>query len=77
MANSLLLSVAPIRFALHERMTTQLYPVSAYEMQHTRHLPDADFALIREPPEHNRGLAAARIVIGKFKAKMTMLTLMS
>jgi len=46
-------------------------------MQHTRHLPDADFALILEPPEHNRGLAAARIVIGKFKAKMTMLTLMS
>jgi hypothetical protein len=46
-------------------------------MQHMRHLPNADFALIRKRPEHNRGLAAARIVIGKFKAKMTMPTLMS
>jgi len=44
-------------------------------MQHMRHLPDADFALIRERPEHNRGLAATRIVIDKFKAKMTMPTL--
>jgi hypothetical protein len=26
---------------------------SAYEMQHMRHLPGADFALIRKPPEHN------------------------
>jgi hypothetical protein len=77
MANSLLLSVAPIRFASHEQTTTHLYPVSAYEMQHMRHLPGADFALIREPPEHNRGLAAARIAIGKFKAKMTMPTLTS
>jgi hypothetical protein len=69
MANSLLLSAAPIRFALHERVTTHLYPVSAYEMQHMRHLPDADFALIRRPPEHNRGLVAARMVIGEFEAK--------
>src|SRR5215831_16552329 len=75
MANSLLLSVAPIRFASHER--THLYPVPAYEMQHMRHLPGADFALIRRPPEHNRGLAAARIAIGKLKAKMTMPALMS
>jgi len=34
-----------------------------------RHLPDADFALIRKPPEHNRGLAAARTAIGKLEAK--------
>src|SRR5215472_13860238 len=59
-ANSLLLSVAPIRFASHERTTTHLYLVSAYEMHH---LPGADFALIRKPPEHNRGLAAARMAI--------------
>jgi hypothetical protein len=77
MANSLLLSVAPIRFASHERTTTYLYPVPAYEMQHMRHLPGADFALIRRPPEHNRGLAAARIAIGKLKAKMTTPALMS
>jgi hypothetical protein len=52
-------------------------PFSAYEMQHMRHLPDADFALIRKPPEHNRGLAAAPIAIGKREAKMTMPTPMS
>jgi hypothetical protein len=77
MANSLLLSVAPIKFASRERTTTHLYPVFAYEMQHMRHLPDADFALIRRPPEHNRGLAAARIAIGKLEATITMPPLMS
>jgi hypothetical protein len=42
-----------IRFTSHERTTTHLYPVSAYEMQHMRHPASADFALIRKPPEHN------------------------
>jgi hypothetical protein len=46
-------------------------------MQHMHGLPDADFALIRKPPEHNRGLAAVRIVIGELEATMTMPTLMS
>jgi hypothetical protein len=46
-------------------------------MQHMRHLHDADFALIRRPPEHNRGLAAARIAVGKLEATMTTPTLMS
>jgi hypothetical protein len=34
-------------------------------MQHMGHPPGADFALIRKPPEHNSGLAAARISMGK------------
>jgi hypothetical protein len=46
-------------------------------MQHTRHPPGADFALIREPPEHNSGLAATRIAIGKLEVTMTMPALMS
>ena len=37
-----------------------------------RHSLGADFALIRKLPEHNRGLAAARIVIGKFDVTMTL-----
>jgi hypothetical protein len=46
-------------------------------MQHMRHPPGADFALIRKPPEHNRGLAAARITIGKIDVTMTMPALLS
>jgi hypothetical protein len=38
-------------------------------MQHMRHLPGADFALIRKPPEHNRGLAAARMAFGNSKSQ--------
>ena len=34
-----------------------------------RHSLSADFALIRKLPEHNRGLAAARIAIGEREAK--------
>ena len=54
-----------------------LYPVLAYEMQHVRHLPDADFALIRKPPEHNRGLVSTRMAICKREVTTTMPALMS
>jgi hypothetical protein len=46
-------------------------------MQHMRHPPGADFALIREPPEHNRGLAAVRTAAGKIEAIMAKPTLRS
>jgi hypothetical protein len=46
-------------------------------MQHMRHPPGADFALIRRPPEHNSGLAAVRTAIGKIEATMTMPALQS
>ena len=42
-----------------------------------RHSLSADFALIRKLPEHNRGLAAARIAIGKFEVTITMSAVVS
>jgi hypothetical protein len=46
-------------------------------MQHMRHPLGADFALIRKPPEHSSGLAAARIAIGKRQVTMTMPALLA
>jgi hypothetical protein len=46
-------------------------------MQHMGHPPNADFALIRRPPEHNSGLAAARIAAGKREVTMSMAALLS
>jgi len=46
-------------------------------MQHMRHPPGADFALIRRLPEHEQGLAAAPMVIGKCEVTMSMPALLS
>jgi hypothetical protein len=47
-------------------------PFGVMRCNHTRHPPGADFALIRRLPEHDSGLAAARVAIGKREVTMSM-----